>query len=51
MRGNTRAGRVFPRDLDLSATLEDEDLTLSYLYLLDEYGAGEFLVSRREAAM
>jgi hypothetical protein len=43
-------GRVPPRELALSATLGDEELALSYLYLLDEYGAGEVLVGRYEAA-
>jgi hypothetical protein len=33
--------RVPPRELDLSPTLGDEELALSYLYLLDEFGAGE----------
>ncbi|MCC6743829.1 MAG: hypothetical protein IT175_08195 [Acidobacteria bacterium] len=37
------------RDLDLSASLEDEDLALSYLFLLDEYGAGEVLAPRLES--
>jgi hypothetical protein len=31
------------RELDLSDTLPDEALALSYLYLRDEYGAGELL--------
>ena len=35
--------RVPPRELDLSSTLEDEELALSYLYLLDEYGVGTVL--------
>jgi hypothetical protein len=43
-------GTVPPRELDLSATLEDEELALSYLYLLDEYGAGEVLTGRLEPA-
>lgn len=37
---------VPPRDLDLSETLEDEPLALSYLYLLDEYGVGTFWTGR-----
>lgn len=41
--------RVPPRELDLSATLADEDLAMSYLYLLDEYGAGELLVSHHDS--
>lgn len=40
--------RVPPRELDLSATLGDEELALSYLYLRDEYGAGEVLAGRRD---
>ena len=31
------------RELDLSDSLPDEALALSYLYLRDEYGAGELL--------
>lgn len=41
---------VPPREADLSATLEDEELALSYLCLLDEYGAGELLTGRLESA-
>jgi hypothetical protein len=44
-------GKVPPRELDLSATLKDEELALSYLYLLDEYGAGEVLAARMESAV
>jgi hypothetical protein len=32
--------RLPPRDLDLSNGLADNELALSYLYLRDEYGAG-----------
>lgn len=32
-----------PRDLELSDRMEDEALALNYLYLRDEYGAGELL--------
>ena len=32
-----------PRDLHLSDQLEDDELALSYLYLRDEYGAGQLL--------
>lgn len=39
--------RLPPRELDLSATLGDEELALGYLYLLDEYGAGEVVASRK----
>ncbi|MCA1849596.1 MAG: hypothetical protein LC672_00740 [Acidobacteria bacterium] len=35
--------RVPPRELDVSPRLVDETLALSYLYLRDEYGAGELL--------
>jgi hypothetical protein len=42
--------RVPPRELDLSSTLADEELALSYLCLLDEYGAGEVLTARLEPA-
>lgn len=41
---------VPPREAALSATLEDEELALSYLCLLDEYGAGEILTGRLESA-
>jgi hypothetical protein len=41
--------RVPPRELDLSATLEDEDLAMSYLCLLDEYGAGELLIAHQDS--
>lgn len=34
------------RELDLSDRLPDEALALSYLYLRDEYGAGELLSDR-----
>jgi hypothetical protein len=43
-------GTVPPRELDLSASLDDEELALSYLYLLDEYGAGEVAPERLESA-
>ena len=43
-------GAVPPRELHLSATLEDEELALSYLYLLEEYGAGELLRASLEPA-
>lgn len=33
--------RIHLRELDLSDRLEDEMLALGYLYLCDEYGAGE----------
>jgi hypothetical protein len=41
-------GTVPPRELDLSATLEDEELALSYLYLLDEYGIGVVSANRTQ---
>ena len=34
-----------PRDLDLSNRLADDELALNYLYLRDEYGAGELLAT------
>jgi len=34
------SGQIPPRELHLSGTLEDEALALNYLYLRDEYGAG-----------
>ncbi len=40
---NQLRDRLPPRELELSDRLEDEALALSYLYLRDEYGAGEFL--------
>ena len=43
-------GTVPARELGLSTTLEDEELALSYLYLLDEYGRGEVLTGRLEPA-
>ena len=43
---NRLRDRVPPRELDLSDRLEDEALAMSYLYLRDEYGAGELLVDR-----
>lgn len=40
--------RIPLRELDVSDRLDDETLALSYLYLRDEYGAGELLgVPRR----
>ena len=36
------------RDLDLSESLEDETLALGYLFLLDEYGVGEVMVSTKQ---
>ncbi len=35
--------RIPLRELDVSDRLNDEMLALSYLYLRDEYGTGEFL--------
>lgn len=43
--------RIPPRELDVSNRLSDETLALSYLFLRDEYGAGELLdVPRRLGA-
>ena len=38
--------RIPPRDLDLSDALQDDELALSYLYLRDEYGAGNLSIER-----
>jgi hypothetical protein len=40
---------VNPRELDLSDTLGDEALALSYLCLCDECGAGELLICRQDS--
>lgn len=40
--------RIPQRELDLSDTLSDERLALSYLYLRDEYRVGELLSGPRE---
>ena len=37
-----------PRETHLSDRLDDETLALDYLYLRDEYGAGELLSAARE---
>lgn len=37
-----------PRETYLSDRLDDETLALDYLYLCDEYGAGELLFVARE---
>lgn len=37
------SNRLPPRDTDLSDRMKDEELALHYLYLRDEYGAGELL--------
>jgi hypothetical protein len=43
----SQLGNKLPaRELDLSDRLSDEALALSYLYLRDEYGAGELLSDR-----
>lgn len=39
-----------PRETDLSERLEDEALALNYLYLRDEYGAGELFVKHQPEA-
>jgi hypothetical protein len=39
--------RIPPRELDLSARIDDEALALNYLYLCDEYGIGKVSASRR----
>ena len=35
-----------PREMDLSDRMNDEELALNYLYLRDEYGAGNLIVRR-----
>jgi hypothetical protein len=39
--------RIHLRELDVSDRLNDEMLALGYLYLCDEYGAGELRTVRR----
>ena len=39
--------RIPMRELDVSDRLDEEMLALSYLYLRDEFGAGELKESRR----
>ncbi len=43
---NQLGDRLPARELDLSDRLPEDALALSYLYLRDEYGAGELLVDR-----
>lgn len=45
---NQSGSVIPPRDADLSDRLDDETLALDYLYLRDEYGAGELLFVARE---
>jgi hypothetical protein len=40
---------VHPRELVLSDTLGDEELSLNYLCLCDEFGAGVLLLCRQES--
>lgn len=40
---NRLSNYIPPRDLHLSDQLEEEELALHYLYLRDEYEAGELL--------
>ena len=35
-----------PRDMELSDRMDEEELALNYLYLRDEYGAGDLVVLR-----
>jgi hypothetical protein len=39
--------RIPPREMQLSDRMDDEAVALHYLYLRDEYGAGEFTEKRR----
>jgi hypothetical protein len=43
--------RIPPRDLGLSNRLDDDELALSYLYLRDEYGAGQLSISKSKGAV
>jgi hypothetical protein len=43
--------RIPLRELDVSDKLENETLALNYLYLRDEYGAGELSDVRRQDAL
>lgn len=45
---NRLGGRVHPRELDLSDTLEDEALALNFLCLCDEYGAGRLITCHED---
>jgi hypothetical protein len=38
--------RLPPRDLGLSDRLEDDDLALGYLFLREEYGAGQLFINK-----
>jgi hypothetical protein len=40
------ADLIHPREMDLSDSLDDETLALTYLHLRDEYGAGKLLTDR-----
>ena len=40
--------RIPPRDMDLSDSMEDDALALSYLYLRDEYGAGKLFTEKND---
>lgn len=42
---NRLGDRIHPREIDLSDTLDDETLALSYLHLRDEYGEGKLLMA------
>jgi len=42
-------GRVHPRELDLSDTLGDEALALTFLCLCEEYGAGRLIIRREDS--
>lgn len=38
--------QIPPRDMHLSKRMKSEELALSYLYLRDQYGAGQLLIDR-----
>jgi hypothetical protein len=40
--------RIPRRELEPGARLDEETLALGYLYLLDEYGVGQFVLNPRE---
>ena len=42
--------QVPPRDMHLSKRMKTEELALSYLYLREEYGAGQLLIRRDDEA-
>jgi hypothetical protein len=41
-------GRMHPRELDLSDSLEDEALALNFLCLCEEYGTGKLIICHQD---